>query len=98
MKLSSRSRSRSQSGRSAGYLGPNDAGKSTTVRILTGVMPATSGEASVAGFDVKEQSLEVKKRIGYVPESGAVYRPNVRRMDRLSRAIEPRPVAQSLIR
>jgi ABC-2 type transport system ATP-binding protein len=60
-------------GQVCGYLGPNGAGKSTTVKILTGVLRPTSGEASVAGFDVVEESLEVKKRIGYVPETGNVY-------------------------
>jgi ABC-2 type transport system ATP-binding protein len=60
-------------GQICGYLGPNGAGKSTTVRMLTGVMRPTSGKATVAGFDVLEQPLEVKKRIGYVPETGAIY-------------------------
>lgn len=60
-------------GQVCGYLGPNGAGKSTTVKILTGVLRPTSGEASVAGFDVVQESLEVKKRIGYVPETGTVY-------------------------
>ena len=60
-------------GQVCGYLGPNGAGKSTTVKILTGVLRPTSGEASVAGFDVVGESLEVKKRIGYVPETGTVY-------------------------
>lgn len=60
-------------GQVCGYLGPNGAGKSTTVKILTGVLRPTSGVASVAGFDVVEESLEVKKRIGYVPETGTVY-------------------------
>jgi ABC-2 type transport system ATP-binding protein len=60
-------------GQVCGYLGPNGAGKSTTVKILTGVLRPTSGAASVAGFDVVQESLEVKKRIGYVPETGTVY-------------------------
>jgi ABC-2 type transport system ATP-binding protein len=60
-------------GQVCGYLGPNGAGKSTTVKILTGVLRPTSGEAVVAGFDVVHESLEVKKRIGYVPETGTVY-------------------------
>ncbi len=56
-----------------GFLGPNGAGKSTTMRILTGFQPATSGTAKVAGFDVFEQPLEVKKRVGYLPEIPPVY-------------------------
>lgn len=60
-------------GQVCGYLGPNGAGKSTTVKILTGVLRPTSGEACVAGFDCVHESLEVKKRIGYVPETGTVY-------------------------
>jgi ABC-2 type transport system ATP-binding protein len=60
-------------GQVCGYLGPNGAGKSTTVKILTGVLRPTSGQAHVAGFDVTSESLEVKKRIGYVPETGTVY-------------------------
>jgi ABC-2 type transport system ATP-binding protein len=56
-----------------GFLGPNGAGKSTTVKILTGLIRPTRGSARVAGFDVVEQPLEMKKRIGYVPESGALY-------------------------
>lgn len=60
-------------GQVCGYLGPNGAGKSTTVKILTGTLRPTSGSASVAGFDVVAQPLEVKRRIGYVPETGTVY-------------------------
>jgi ABC-2 type transport system ATP-binding protein len=56
-----------------GFLGPNGAGKSTTVKILTGLLRPTRGSAVVAGFNVIEQPLEVKKRIGYVPETGALY-------------------------
>jgi len=62
-----------EKGEILGFLGPNGAGKSTTMRILTGFQPATSGTAKVAGFDVFEQPLEVKKRIGYLPEIPPVY-------------------------
>jgi ABC-2 type transport system ATP-binding protein len=61
-------------GQVLGFLGPNGAGKTTTMRILTGYMPASSGTARVAGFDVFEQSREVRKRIGYLPETPPVYR------------------------
>jgi len=56
-----------------GFLGPNGAGKTTTMRILSCFMPASSGSARVAGFDVFEQSLEVRKRIGYLPENVPLY-------------------------
>ena len=56
-----------------GFLGPNGAGKTTTMRILCGYMPPTSGAARVAGFDVVDQSMEVRKRIGYVPETVPLY-------------------------
>ena len=56
-----------------GFLGPNGAGKTTTMRILTGYIPATSGTARVAGFDVFEDSLEVRRHIGYLPEVPPVY-------------------------
>jgi len=56
-----------------GFLGPNGAGKTTTMRILTCYMPATEGTARVAGYDVFEESLEVRKRIGYLPENPPVY-------------------------
>lgn len=56
-----------------GFLGPNGAGKTTTMRILTGFMPATSGTASVAGFDVTTESLEVRRHIGYLPEAPPIY-------------------------
>jgi ABC-2 type transport system ATP-binding protein len=55
------------------FLGPNGAGKTTTMRILTGFLPATSGSATVAGFDCFEQSMEVKRRIGYLPENPPLY-------------------------
>lgn len=56
-----------------GFLGPNGAGKSTTMKIITGFMAPSQGSASVAGFDVFENPLEVKKRIGYLPETPPVY-------------------------
>lgn len=56
-----------------GFLGPNGAGKTTTMRILTGYMPATSGTARIAGFDVFTDSLEVRRRIGYLPEAPPLY-------------------------
>jgi ABC-2 type transport system ATP-binding protein len=57
-----------------GFLGPNGAGKTTTMRILAGYIPATAGTARVAGYDVHEQSLEVRRRIGYLPETPPLYR------------------------
>lgn len=56
-----------------GFLGPNGAGKTTTMRILSGYMPPTSGTAEVAGFDVIDQSIEVRKRVGYLPETVPLY-------------------------
>ncbi|WP_396625764.1 ABC transporter ATP-binding protein [Luteitalea sp.] len=56
-----------------GLLGPNGAGKSTTVKILTGLLPLQRGRVEVAGFDIATQPLEVKRRVGYVPETGAIY-------------------------
>jgi len=60
-------------GEIVGFLGPNGAGKTTTMRILTGYMPPSSGSARVAGFDVLEQSLEVRRRVGYLPETVPLY-------------------------
>jgi ABC-2 type transport system ATP-binding protein len=56
-----------------GFLGPNGAGKTTTMRMLTSFMPATSGTARIAGFDVFDNSLEVRRHIGYLPENPPVY-------------------------
>jgi ABC-2 type transport system ATP-binding protein len=63
-----------QPGQVTGFLGPNGAGKTTTMRMLTGFLPPTSGKAIVAGFDVFEQSMEVRKRVGYLPENVPLYR------------------------
>ena len=62
-----------EKGEIVGFLGPNGAGKSTTMRILTGYMPATSGRASIAGYDVFEQSVEARRHLGYLPESTPLY-------------------------
>ena len=64
---------RVERGEILGFLGPNGAGKTTTMRVLTGYMPATSGRAVVAGFDVFEQPLEAKRRTGYLPETPPLY-------------------------
>lgn len=64
---------RVEKGEILGLLGPNAAGKTTTIRILTCYMPATEGSARVAGFDVFEDSLEVRRRIGYLPENPPLY-------------------------
>lgn len=60
-------------GQIVGFLGPNGAGKSTTMKILSCFMPASGGSAKVAGFDVFSQSMEVRRRIGYVPENAPLY-------------------------
>src|SRR5512142_1295872 len=62
-----------EEGEIVGFLGPNGAGKSTTLRILTCYQPATRGSARVAGFDVFTQSMEVRRRIGYLPEGNPLY-------------------------
>lgn len=62
-----------EKGEILGFLGPNGAGKTTTMRIITGYFPPTDGNAYVAGYSVLDQPLEVKKRIGYVPENPAMY-------------------------
>lgn len=60
-------------GEIVGFLGPNGAGKTTTLRMLTGYLPPSSGSASIAGFDIFRQSIEARKRIGYMPENVPLY-------------------------
>ena len=62
-----------EKGEIVGFLGPNGAGKSTTMKILTSYLPATSGRATIAGFDVFEQSVEARRHIGYLPENTPLY-------------------------
>src|SRR6476646_8490344 len=60
-------------GQILGFLGPNGAGKSTTLKMLTGMLEPTSGTATVCGFDLRRDTVEVKRHVGFVPESGAVF-------------------------
>jgi ABC-2 type transport system ATP-binding protein len=60
-------------GEIVGFLGPNGAGKSTTMKMITTYLPPTEGTAEVCGFDVREQSMEVRKRLGYLPEANPLY-------------------------
>src|SRR4051794_30151139 len=60
-------------GQIVGFLGPNGAGKSTTLKMLTGMLAPTSGTATVCGFDLQRETIEVKRHVGFVPESGAVF-------------------------
>jgi ABC-2 type transport system ATP-binding protein len=62
-----------QAGEIVGYIGPNGAGKSTTIKILTGIIPDFEGEARVLGMDVRKEALDIKRRIGYIPENAALY-------------------------
>src|SRR5882762_6332957 len=62
-----------QPGEVVGLLGPNGAGKTTMLKMLTGYLPPTEGSARVAGFDILDQSLEVRRRIGYLPETNPLY-------------------------
>src|SRR6266853_1540733 len=62
-----------QKGQIVGFLGPNGAGKTTTMRVLTCFLPPSEGTANVAGFDVLEHPMQVKKRIGYLPETPPLY-------------------------
>jgi ABC-2 type transport system ATP-binding protein len=61
------------SGQIVGFLGPNGAGKSTTLKMLTGMLEPSEGTATICGFDLRQATLEVKRRVGFVPESGAVF-------------------------
>ena len=94
-----------------GFLGPNGAGKTTTMRILCGYMPPTFGKAEVAGFDVIDQSLEVRRLVGYMPETVPLYpdmtvfeylkfMADLHRVaegeDRVDELLEMRPVGMSL--
>lgn len=60
-------------GEIVGFLGPNGAGKSTTMKMITGYLPPTSGTISVCGFDVLDKPMEVRKRVGYLPEANPLY-------------------------
>ena len=62
-----------EQGEILGFLGPNGAGKTTTMRILSGYMPPSEGEATVAGYDVVSESIEVRRRVGYLPETVPLY-------------------------
>src|SRR6266704_1515812 len=64
---------KAESGSILGFLGPNGAGKTTTMRIITGFMPATSGTVLVDGLDIFSQSLEARRKIGYLPETPPLY-------------------------
>jgi ABC-2 type transport system ATP-binding protein len=86
-----------RAGETVGFLGPNGAGKSTTMRILTCFQPATEGTARVAGFDVFEQGDEVKRRIGYLPESPPLY-PDMRVREYLEFVARVKMVPRSEIR
>jgi ABC-2 type transport system ATP-binding protein len=60
-------------GEIVGFLGPNGAGKSTTMKMITGYLPPSDGTALVSGFDIQEQPMEVRKRVGYLPEANPLY-------------------------
>jgi len=62
-----------EKGQVVGYIGPNGAGKSTTIKILTGIIPDFEGEGTVLGMDLRQHPLEIKQRIGYIPEQAALY-------------------------
>src|SRR5664279_2385205 len=60
-------------GEIAGFIGPNGAGKTTMMKILTGILPYNSGKVVVAGMEIDEEPIEIKRRIGYLPESNPLY-------------------------
>src|SRR5688572_14331699 len=62
-----------KAGEIIGYIGPNGAGKSTTIKILTGIIPDFEGDATVLGLDIRKDIMEIKRRIGYIPENAALY-------------------------
>ena len=62
-----------KSGEVVGFLGPNGAGKSTMMKIITCFIPQTAGKVSVCGFDVQEESIEIRKKVGYLPENNPLY-------------------------
>ena len=62
-----------QPGELIGYIGPNGAGKSTTIKILCGLIPDFEGDATLFGLDVRQHAVEIKRRIGYIPENAALY-------------------------
>src|SRR6266700_791357 len=64
---------KAESGSILGFLGPNGAGKTTTIRIITGYMPATAGTVLIDGLDIFSESLEARRKIGYLPESPPLY-------------------------
>src|SRR6266487_3674490 len=60
-------------GQVIGYIGPNGAGKSTTIKILTGIIADFEGEVNIFGLDIRKESMEIKQRVGYIPEQAAIY-------------------------
>jgi len=62
-----------EAGQVIGYIGPNGAGKSTTIKILTGIIPDFEGDVTVLGMDIRDHAIEIKQRIGYIPEQAAIY-------------------------
>ncbi len=81
-------------GEIVGLLGPNGAGKTTTIRMLTGFLPASEGTATVAGHEVRENSVELRRHIGYMPENNPLY-PEMRVREYLSFRAELKGVARS---
>src|SRR3989338_6903691 len=86
-----------QKGEIIGFLGHNGAGKTTLMRILTSYLPASSGECSIGGFDIRKHSLEIRKMIGYLPENPPLY-PSMTVMDYLKFAAELKDVANRYVK